>query len=70
MHDKLVKRINELSKKSRTVGLTEEELVEQKNLRKEYIKMFRNGLKNTLNNTYIVDEEGNKKKLIKKNKLN
>lgn len=67
MTKELIERINFLSKKSKTEGLTEAEKAEQKKLREEYIKMFRQGVKNTLNNVYVVDEEGNKKKLNKKN---
>lgn len=67
MTKELIVRINFLSKKSKTEGLTEAEKAEQKKLREEYIKIFRMGVKNTLNNVYVVDEEGNKKKLNKKN---
>ena len=66
MTKELIERINFLSKKSKTEGLTEAEQLEQKKLREEYIKMFRQGVKNTLSNVYIMDEQGNKKKLNKK----
>ena len=45
---KLIQRINFLAKKSKEVGLTEEEKVEQANLRKEYLKLFREGFKQQL----------------------
>ena len=61
--DKLIKRINELARKSREVGLNDEEKAEQADLRARYIKAFRQGLMNTLDNVYIMDENGNKKKL-------
>lgn len=61
-----IERINELAKKSREVGLTEEEKLEQKKLRDEYIAGFRNSLRQTLDQTYIMDEQGNKTKLEKK----
>ena len=61
-----IKRINELAKKSREVGLTDEEKLEQKKLRDEYIAAFRGNLKQTLNGTYIMDENGNKVKVGKK----
>lgn len=61
-----IKRINELAKKSREVGLTEEEKAEQQKLRDEYIAAFRGNLKQTLEQTYIMDEQGNKTKLGKK----
>ena len=62
----LIKRINELSKKSREQGLTDEEKSEQATLRQEYIKKFRQGMENTLQNVYIMDEKGNKRKVEKK----
>ncbi len=62
----LIKRINELSKKSREEGLSDEEKAEQATLRQEYIKKFRQGMENTLSNVYIMDENGNKRKVEKK----
>ena len=59
--EKLLKRINELAKKSREEGLNEEETAEQAELRKQYIAKWRQGLENTLSNVYIMDEKGNKK---------
>ena len=41
----MIDRINELAKKKKTVGLTEEEAAEQKVLYKEYIAAFRANLK-------------------------
>ena len=64
--EKLLKRINELAKKSRQEGLNEEEKKEQALLRQEYIKKFRQGMENTLSNVYIMDENGNKRKVEKK----
>ena len=49
-----IERINELAKKSKTVGLTDEEKEEQKLLRLEYIKAFKNDLKATLDNIKII----------------
>lgn len=64
--EKLIKRINELAKKSREEGLTEEEKAEQAEVRQQYIMKFRQGMENTLSNVYIMDEKGNKKKVEKK----
>ena len=64
--EKLIKRINELSKKSREEGLTDEEKAEQAALRQKYIQKFRQGMENTLSNVYIMDEKGNKRKVEKK----
>lgn len=66
MEQTKIDRINELARKSRTPeGLTEEEKKEQKVLRDEYILSFRRSLTGTLENTYIVDEKGNKTKVKK-----
>jgi len=62
-----IERINQLARKSRTPeGLTEAELVEQALLRKEYIADWKASLQSQLDNTYIVDSEGNKRRLEKK----
>lgn len=66
MTQKLLERINFLAKKSKAEGLSEEEKAEQQALRAQYIKEFRQGVTNTLNNTYIMDEQGNKRKLEKR----
>ena len=61
-----IDRINFLSKKSKTTGLTEEEKLEQQKLRQEYIAEWRLGMTQVLDNTYIMDDKGNKKKLTPK----
>ena len=43
-----IDRINQLAKKSKTVGLTEDEKLEQQKLRQEYINLCKNNLRNTL----------------------
>ena len=55
----LIKRINELANKSKTVGLTEEEKEEQQKLRQEHLAIFRGNMKNTLLKVKVVDQEGN-----------
>lgn len=63
-----IDRINELSRKSKTEqGLTPEEKEEQQILRRAYIDSFKASLVANLENTYIVDEHGNKRK-VKRNK--
>ena len=57
---------NALAKKSKEEGLTEEEKVKQAELRQEYIRMFRQGMENTMNSVYIMDKNGNKRKVEKK----
>ena len=56
MDKEKIARINELARKSRETGLTEEELAEQQALRAQ------------LENTYIILPDGTKKKLEKKNR--
>lgn len=65
MDPKLIERINELARKSKTAGLTEAEKAEQKKLRDEYRFAFRANLTEQLEHTYIMDEKGNKRKLGK-----
>ena len=60
-----IARINELAKKAKTMGLTEEELVERDKLRRIYIDSVKANLVGHLDNTYVVDEKGNKKPLKK-----
>lgn len=67
MTQEKIDRINELARKSRTEeGLTEAEKQEQQTLRSEYIQSIKRNLTLELENTYIVDEKGNKKKVTKK----
>ena len=54
--NKLLARINELAHKKKSVGLTQEELVEQKALYKEYLAGIRGQLKAQVDNIEIVDE--------------
>ena len=61
-----IDRINELARKSKTVGLTEEEKAEQAALRKEYLADIRKSLEATLSNVYFVEEDGSQTKLKKK----
>ena len=50
-------RINELARKSKKEGLTEEEKQEQAALRKEYLDVFRAQFRQMLDQIEIVDEE-------------
>ncbi|WIV19903.1 MULTISPECIES: DUF896 domain-containing protein [Paenibacillus] len=53
-----INRINELSRKQKTEGLTEEELAEQQVLRKEYLKAIRGQVMSTISGLTIVDPNG------------
>lgn len=66
MDQKKIDRINELARKAKTEGLTEQETAERALLRREYIDSVVGSLKGQLDNTYVVDEKGNKQKLKKK----
>ena len=59
-------RISELTRLSRERELTPDELTERAALRAEYLQDWRKSTVNVLENTYIVDEKGNKHKLQKK----
>lgn len=61
-----IDRINELARKARFVGLTPDEEKERAALRRAYIDSVLGNLQAQLDNTYIVDEQGNKRKLEKK----
>ncbi len=61
-----IARINELARKAKTVGLTDEEFAERDKLRRIYIDSVKASLTAQLENTYLVDEKGNKRKLGKK----
>ncbi len=53
-----IARINELYKKSKAEGLTEEEKQEQQQLRQEYIQAIRGNLRGQLDNISIMNEDG------------
>ncbi len=63
-----INRINELARKSKAEGLSKAEKEEQAKLRRIYIDSFKESLVGQLENTYIVDEKGNKKKITRKSK--
>lgn len=76
MKKEAIERINELARKSKSVGLTEEEKKEQDKLRKEYIKAYRDSLRSQLHSIKVVDQQGRDvtpdklKKAKKNNNLN
>ena len=55
---KLINRINELYQKKKSVGLTEAEEKERKELHQEFIKNFRAGFKQDVENLVIIDKNG------------
>lgn len=64
-HEK-IERINELARKKKTVGLTHDELVEQAELRQEYLRDFRASFEAQLQSTVIQTPDGKKTPLQKK----
>ena len=62
-----IQRINELARKAKTVGLTDEEKKEQAILRKEYIQSVVGDLKNQLDNTDVLYKNENKVKVTEYN---
>lgn len=61
--NEVISRINELAKKAKETGLTSDELQERDKLRRIYINSVKANLVSQLDNTYIVDANGSKKKL-------
>ena len=66
MTNSKLERINELARIAKERELTPEEIAERELLRKEYLAEWRLGAEQVLENTYIVDRNGVKKKLRKK----
>lgn len=53
-----VKRINELARKQKTVGLTNDEKLEQAELRRQYIDNLKQSLRQQLDAIEFVDDDG------------
>lgn len=62
MEKKKLDRISALAQKSRSEGLTEAELLEQKALREEYLAAIRKNFKQTLDSIEYVDDNNNGRK--------
>ena len=58
MERKKIDRINELAKKAKTEGLTEEEIAEREVLRREYLDAIRRNFRQTLESIEIIDKKG------------
>lgn len=61
-----IKRINELARLSKQRALSDEEKNEQSELRRLYIDSMKASLVSNLENTYVIDKNGNKKRLQKR----
>ena len=64
-----IERINELARKKKAEGLTEEELKEQAELRAQYLREFRANMEATLQAVRVEQEDGTYKPLVKKEKI-
>ena len=53
----LTDKINELARKNKTVGLTDEEKKEREVLRKEYIDRFKNNMRSQLEEIKPMDKK-------------
>ncbi|MBP3706056.1 MAG: DUF896 domain-containing protein [Clostridia bacterium] len=62
-----IDRINFLARKQKSEGLTEDEKAEQYSLRREYIESYKQSLVSQLDNMYIVEKDGTKRKVTPKN---
>ena len=56
MRKELIDRINELARKKKAEGLTEEEKVEQAELRAEYLAEFRKNFRRQLEDVRFVED--------------
>lgn len=59
MQENLIDRINTLARKAKSTGLTPEEKEEQKRLRQEYLKSFRQQMAGQIESIRLFDAEGN-----------
>lgn len=64
--NEVIARINELAKKAKAGTLTPEEVQERDKLRRIYIDSVKANLVGQLENTYILEPDGTKKKVTKK----
>ncbi len=64
--NEVIARINALAKKAKEGSLTPEELAERDKLRRIYIDSVKANLVGQLENTYILEPDGTKKKVTKK----
>ncbi|MDR2465687.1 MAG: DUF896 family protein [Streptococcaceae bacterium] len=58
MDDDKIARINELAKKKKTDGLTDEEHVEHKGLQREYLDALKGNLRQHIEGIKVVNEDG------------
>ncbi len=64
--NEVIARINALAAKAKAEGLTQEELAERDKLRRIYIDSVKASLVGQLENTYILEPDGTKRKVTHK----
>lgn len=67
MNQEKIDRINELARKNKLSGLTDDELKERELLRKEYLMDIRRNLSSQLDSIKVKEQDGSIHKLRKKN---
>jgi len=68
LQKELIEQINALARKRKAEGLTQEERSEQAELRRQYLKAFREGMEAQLDQVWLEQEDGSYEKLRKKQK--
>lgn len=66
MEQAKIDRINELARKAKEGPLTEAELAERAQLRREYLNAVTGNLQRQIDGISIMDADGNKRKIRKK----
>jgi len=66
MDAKKIERINELARKRKAGGLTEEEAAEQAALRQEYLAGYRENMRAMLDSIVVQEADGSRHPLRKK----
>jgi uncharacterized protein YnzC (UPF0291/DUF896 family) len=57
--EKIIERINELARKNKSEGLSDQEMVEREELRKQYLTVFKGNFRQQLDKIEIVDDKDN-----------
>ena len=65
METEKIKRINELARKKKAEGLTDDEKAEQEALRQEYLAGYRENLKAILDSIVVQEKDGTRHPLKK-----
>lgn len=66
MENEKLNRINELARKAKHTELTQQEFIEQKQLRMEYIEGYRKSLRAQLDNIVLIEPDGTHTKIKRK----